>query len=410
VHRAAHIIARNNVDHFCIVGRQTPIGTPCQLICCQFVTLFHILMELSDQICEAAGQHSQAFPRLETLCVEFGHRLAGSTTLNRAANWALELMKADGLDNVHLQPVPTEIWHRGKEWARLVTPREKPLSILGIGASVSTFDANPNVHADHACSTARARPTCSHADCAMAEKNAAATSGHDGILRASVAVVHEYEEFEAVAATGALKGKIVLFNAPFHSYDHSKDFRAHAASRAARAGAVAVLVRSIAPESLYTPHTGSMRYSVPQHIPAACIAIEDADFLETLIRRRQGTDEQVEIELYMEAHSAGTIVTHNVVGELRGTEKPEEIVLIGAHLDSWDVGQGAHDDGQGCMVAWETLRLCKQLNITTRRTLRCVLFADEEHRQSGARAYQLDNAAVGSDGLTKHVAAIGLCF
>jgi carboxypeptidase Q len=196
----------------------------------------------------------------------------------------------------------------------------------------------------------------------------------------------------------------VLYDVPFTRYSETVRYRSHGANRAAVRGAVAVLVRSVGPVSLRTPHTGAMASyvdSIPK-IPGAAITIEDATMIRRLLRR----GERVRVRLEMEARTLPDARSHNVIGELRGRERPDEVVVIGGHLDSWDVGQGAHDDGGGCVIAMEALRLVKQLGLRPRRTLRCVLWTNEENGIRGGRAYadSLGNpherhvAAIESDG------------
>src|SRR5438552_11340735 len=204
----------------------------------------------------------------------------------------------------------------------------------------------------------------------------------DGI-EADVFVVHGFEELDARAAD--VRGKIVLLNAPFTNYGESSRYRRAGAARAARHGAVAVLVRSIGPDGLRLPHTGALDYAagVPR-IPAAALASEDADLIERISAR----GEKVVVRLRMDAHMEPDVESANVVAELRGREHPDEIVVVGGHLDSWDVGAGATDDGGGCVVAWEALRLMKKLGLRPRRTVRLVLWTNEENGGRGGLAYR----------------------
>ncbi len=204
----------------------------------------------------------------------------------------------------------------------------------------------------------------------------------DGI-QAEVLVVHGFSELEANASR--VKGRIVLFNAPYTSYPDSVAYRLDGPSHAAQLGAVATLVRSIGPPGLRTPHTGALQYSptAPQ-IPAAAVAAEDADRLERLAERNT----RIVARLRMDAHFEPDVESANVVGELRGLEMPDEVVVVGGHLDSWDVGTGASDDGGGCVVTWEALRLMRKLNMRPRRTVRVVLYTNEENGSRGGQAYR----------------------
>src|SRR4051812_6417911 len=285
-----------------------------------------------------------AWERLALLSDTFGNRLSGSQPLEEAIQWAAEEMKKDGLENVHTEPVKVPHWVRGQESAEVTLPHRRPLIMLGLGNSVGT-----------------------------------PAEGVEG----EVLVVHSYEELDA--ARDRVKGRIVLFNVPFTTYSETVQFRSAGASRAAALGAVAVLVRSVGPPGLRLPHTGALRYAdgAPQ-IPAAAVATEDAD----LLQRLQDRNTPARLRLKMEARFLSDADSFNVVGELRGRERPEEVVVVGGHLDSWDVGTGSTDDGGGCVVTWEALRIMKKLNLRPRRTLRVVLWTNEENGGRGGLAYR----------------------
>jgi carboxypeptidase Q len=285
-----------------------------------------------------------AWRRLAELTDSIGHRLAGSTELERAIEWAVSEMKRDGLENVHTEKVMVPRWIRGHESADIIEPVRQPLVMLGVGNSVGT---------------------------------------PPGGVQAEVLVVGSFNELDANAPRA--KGRIVFFNVPYTSYEETVTYRSDSASRAARWGAVAVLVRSIGPPGLRTPHTGMLQYtSDAGHIPAASITTEDADRLQRLSDRGS----RIVVRLKMEARFEADAESANVVGELRGREKPEEIVVVGGHFDSWDVGAGASDNGAGCVVTWEALRIMKQLNLRPRRTVRVVLWTNEENGLRGALAYR----------------------
>jgi carboxypeptidase Q len=285
-----------------------------------------------------------AWRRLAELTDSIGHRLAGSIELERAIEWAVSEMKRDGLENVHTEKVMVPHWIRGHESADIIEPVRQPLVMLGVGNSVGT---------------------------------------PPGGVQAEVLVVGSFNELDANA--GRATGRIVFFNVPYTSYEETVPYRSDSASRAARWGAVAVLVRSIGPPGLRTPHTGMLQYtSDAGRIPAASITTEDADRLQRLSDRGS----RIVVRLKMEARFEADAESANVVGELRGREKPEEIVVVGGHFDSWDVGAGASDDGAGCVVTWEALRIMKQLNLRPRRTVRVVLWTNEENGLRGALAYR----------------------
>jgi carboxypeptidase Q len=296
-----------------------------------------------------------AWDRLAVLTDTVGHRLSGTPALDRAIQWAVGEMKRDGLENVHTERVMVPRWVRGAESAEIVEPARHAIVLLGLGDSVGTPP--------------------------------------DGV-EADVLVVHTFDELDAKAP--AARGRIVLFNVPFTNYGETVRFRASGPSRAARYGAVAALVRSAGPNGLRTPHTGALQYAVDApKIPAAAIASEDADRLQRMADRGG----RVVVRLKMEAHFDPDVESANVVGEIRGREKPDEIVLVSGHLDSWDVGAGATDDGGGCIVTWEALRLMKKLNLRPRRTVRVVLWTNEENGGRGGLAYRDRHRAE----LTNHV-------
>ena len=299
-----------------------------------------------------------AWQRLALLGDTFGNRLSGSPNLEAAITWAVEEMKRDGLDNVHTEPVKVPHWVRGHESLEIAGPIPQPLVILGLGNSVGTPAAG---------------------------------------IEAELLVVHSFEELDAAADRA--KGKIVLFNVPFTTYGDTVRFRATGPSRAGALGAVAVLVRSVGPAGLRTPHTGALNYAEGQpKIPAAALTTEDTARLQRMVDR--GTT--VRLKLTMEAHFLPDADSFNVVGELRGRERPNEIVTIGGHFDSWDVGTGSTDDGGGCIVTWEALRMMKKLNLRPRRTVRVVLWTNEENGTRGGNAYRDRHLAE----LPNHVAMI----
>jgi carboxypeptidase Q len=197
-----------------------------------------------------------------------------------------------------------------------------------------------------------------------------------------VLVVSNFAELTRRAAEA--KGKIVLFDAPFTSYGETVVYRAIGASAAAKVGAVAMLLRSVASYSINSPHTGALRYdTTTTKIPAAAIAVEDA----MLLHRMQDRGQSITVTLKMGAQTLPDTPSRNVVAEIRGRELPNEVVVIGGHIDSWDVGQGAMDDAGGVVAAWEAVRLMKALGIQPRRTVRVVGWTNEENGTRGGLAY-----------------------
>jgi carboxypeptidase Q len=297
-----------------------------------------------ERLIKEAQADQFAWNRLAELTDTFGARFSGSDNLARAIVWATETMKKDGLENVRTESVMVPRWVRGNESLELMAPPQQALPMLGLGGSVGT-------------------PA--------------------GGIEADVIVVKTFDELNQRA--GEVKDKIVLFNAVYTSYGQTNAYRTGGASAAARHGAVASLVRSIGPTGLRTPHTGNQTYAegVPR-IPTAAITAEDAERLQRLADR----GERIRVRLRMEARTEADVESFNVVGEIRGSELPDEIVLVGGHFDSWDVGTGASDDGVGCIVTWEAARLMTKLGIRPRRTVRVVLFTNEENGIRGGNAYR----------------------
>jgi len=322
-------------------------------------TLYESYKDTALQIIAAAFTDEAGYAKLSFLCDRIGNRLSGSPALNEAIEWAAAQMKRDGLENVSTQPVKVPHWVRGREEASILSPVRHTLTMLGLGGSVATLA--------------------------------------DGITAQVVSV----DTFDALNALGREKvaGKIVLFNVPYEGYGKTVTYRATGASRAARLGAVAMLLRSVGSLAMQTPHTGALQYSEDDpKIPAAAITLEDA----TLIQRLIDSGESVTVHLYMEAHMLPDADSANVMGEIRGREQPDAIVVMGGHIDSWDVGAGAQDDGSGIMAALEAAAIIKKLGLRPRRTLRVVFWTNEENGSAGGHAYR---AMVGN-GIHSHVAAI----
>jgi carboxypeptidase Q len=312
----------------------------------------------ADRIIDAALSDSAAWNRLAELTERFGNRFSGSDRLEKAIDWIIAQMKSDGLANVRGEPAMVPHWERGAESAELMQPRRQTLPMLGLGGSIATPAAG---------------------------------------ITAEVLVVDNYDDLNAKAAQA--QGKIVLFDVPFTNYGQTVQYRANGATAAAKVGAVAMLLRSVTPYSQRTPHTGQMVYdSTTRRIPAAAITVEDA----TMMHRMQQRGEKIVVTLKMSARMLPDSPSRNVMGEIVGSEHPEEVVVFGGHIDSWDVGRGAMDDGGGVMVAWEALRVLKKLGLKPRRTIRVVGWTNEENGGRGGQAYR-DAHRSESD---KHVLAI----
>ncbi|MEZ5966324.1 MAG: M28 family peptidase [Planctomycetota bacterium] len=323
---------------------------------------------LAQQLVDRALDDNQAIAILRGLLAAAPKRLSGSPGMDAAQQWAVGEMRRLGLENVRLEKVMVPCWRRGTV-ERLSAKTEHgdvAYPITALGGSIGTGDAP---------------------------------------LRAQVVVVRSFEELRARAAEA--KGKMVLFNRPmprvlrntFSAYGDAVPQRGNGAIEAAKVGAVAAIVRSVTTSLDDDPHTGAMYYrdDLPK-VPAVAISTNGADALAA----RVAADEAVELTLELDCASAGEVEGANVVGEIVGHEKPEEIVVIGGHLDAWDTGDGAHDDGAGCVHCLEAARLLVQGHIPLARTLRVVLFANEENGLRGGLGY----AAQHADELAHHVAAL----
>ena len=319
--------------------------------------------QLKDEGLKSLG----SFKLLQELTT-IGSRLSGSRGNEKAVVWGKKNLQDAGCDSAWLQPVMVPHWVRGDVERASVYygKRNEPLSICALGGSIATPKKG---------------------------------------LRASVIEVSSFEEVHQLGDKA--KGKIIFFNRPFdvtkvavgEAYGGAVNQRGNGAIEAAKVGAIAVLVRSMTNAVDDVPHTGMMRYndSIPK-IPAAAISTIGANKLSKLLKKGKN----ITVELFLECKTLPDVQSYNVIGELRGAEKPNEIVLLGAHLDSWDKGTGAHDDGAGVAQCIEAIKLYKQLNLKPARTIRVVLFANEENGLRGGKAY----AERAQNKIEKHVAAI----
>ncbi len=312
----------------------------------------------------------QSYEMLDYLSNSIGGRLSGSPQAAAAVEWAKQTLESLDIDTVYLQECMVPHWERGeKEKARILSDwiGQEDVQVCALGGSVGTGDM--------------------------------------GITAGLIEVAH-YEDI-AKLSPAAVKGKIVFLNHPmdqahydtFHAYGECTAGRYNGAPEAAKMGAVGIVIRSLASGLNDYPHTGSMGYQDGiKKIPAAALSTAGAEYLSALLKH----DSDTRLHLRMTCQQHPDALSYNVIGEIRGTEKPEEIVLVGGHLDSWDLADGAHDDGAGTVHAIETLRLFKDMNIKPKRTVRCVLFMNEENGQRGARKYAAEAKAKGEN----HVAAI----
>ena len=297
-----------------------------------------------DRIIQTARQDSNSWERLAYMCDTFGPRLSGSKNLENVLDWIFDKLKEDGFVNVKREKVMVPHWVRGEESCELISPRHQKIYVLGIGGTIGT---------------------------------------PPGGIEAPILVVHDFEDLERHKAEA--KGKIVLFDMPWQSYGKTVRYRFAGAFKAAEAGAVASLIRSVSPVGFRLPHTGMMgQYPDSiRKIPHAAISLEDAAMLHRMSDRGQNPI----IKLVLNDTTLPDAVSYNVMGEIRGEEKPDEIIAVGGHIDSWDVGTGAQDDGSGVIATWEAVRLLKRLGIRPKRTIRVVMWTNEENGARGGKEY-----------------------
>lgn len=322
------------------------------------------------QLFDEALSKGKSYEMLYDLSVNIGPRLSGSPGAAASVEWSRHVMEDFGFDSVWLQPVMVPHWIRGmKEIGRINSKKmgTVEVNVCSLGGSVGT--------------------------------------GPSGIA-ANVIEVKSFDELKSLGTKG-VQGKIVFFNRPmdptkintFAAYGGAVEQRANGASEAAKYGAVAVLVRSMGSNLEDYPHTGSMRYA-PNivKIPALAISTRQAELLSKLLK------DEKDLQFYLENHSVTVedAPSFNVVGEIRGREFPKEIIVVGGHLDSWDLGQGAHDDGAGCVQSIEVLRLFNSIGYKPKRTIRAVMFMNEENGLRGGLKY----AELAEKNKENHIAAI----
>jgi carboxypeptidase Q len=289
----------------------------------------------------ASPNSSDVFDRLAQLTDDFGPRFSGSESLERALDWIVATATKEPGYITTTEPVMVPAWIRGSEWGTLHTAtRNKTLHFVGLGMSNGTMGK---------------------------------------IITASVIVVGSFIELQAKATEAV--GKIVVFNVPFTTYGATVQYRENAGVWAMQVGAVAAIIRSVSSYSMQNTHTGS---TITCAIPAAAVSVEDATQLQRLYDRNVS----MTISLYMEAHQEADRPSRNIIFDLPGSEKPHEYVVFGGHTDSWDIAEGAMDDGGGIMSAWGAIRILARLRLRGKRTIRAVLWVNEENGDRGGEAYK----------------------
>ena len=322
------------------------------------------------QIYQAALEEGQCYENLRALCKDVGARLSGSPQAEKAVLWSKKVLEKLGME-VTLQEVMVPHWVRGaQEKAHIVANdaiKQRVLNICALGGSVGT---------------------------------------KEGGLQAEIIEVQQFSDLEKLGKE-KVSGKIVFFNRPmkatninaFLSYSQAVGQRTRGAVEAAKYGAVGVLVRSMNLRLDDYPHTGTMRYADGvEKIPAAAVSTNDAEYLSGLLKKHPA----VQVSYEMHCKTLPDAKSYNVIGELKGSEFPNEIIAVGGHLDSWDLGEGAHDDGAGCVQAIEVMHLFNVLKIKPKRTLRVVMFMNEENGLRGATEY----ARVAKEKGEVHIAAV----
>ncbi|MDT8412919.1 MAG: M20/M25/M40 family metallo-hydrolase [Vicingaceae bacterium] len=317
-------------------------------------------------IYDIALEKGHAYKNLEVLCKQVGARITGSAEAQKAVEWGYNLLSSYGFDTVYLQEINAPYWKRGTKEAGWISTANKEfhkLNLLALGGSIAT----------------------------------------NGLLKADIVEVADYEALKTIDKS-VVNGKVVFINQAFDqkfintfsAYGYCYPMRAFGAIEASKLGAKAVIIRSMATPTDNHPHTGSLVYEdkTPK-IPAAAISTADADLLSAWLK--QG---DVSIALEMDCKTLLNVTTYNVIAEMKG--KDDQIITFGGHLDSWDVGEGAHDDGAGIVHSIEALRILKTLNYQPQHTLRCVLFMNEENGNFGGKTY----AKLAKQNKEKHLAAI----
>ncbi len=306
-------------------------------------------IKTAEGLRDQAMHGSMAFGIVESLTTEVGPRMAGSKDYDRATEWAQAKFKALGFDKVWLQPVTFPVWQRRSESGRIISPYPQRLVMTALGGSVGT----------------------------------------QGPLAAEVVEFASLDTLKA-APIGSLNGKIAFVNQKMlrakdgSGYGPVSTLRRAGASEAAKKGAVAIVIRSVGTDSDRMPHTGMMRYDEGiAKIPAAALSAPDADLLANMLTRGK----PVKLELTIDAGFNGSKTEYNVIGEITGRSKPNEVVVIGGHLDSWDLGTGAIDDGAGVAITMTAGALIGGLKQAPKRSIRVIAFANEEQGLLGGKAY-----------------------
>lgn len=312
----------------------------------------------------------QSYENLEELCKQIGHRITASPQSYEAIEWGKKKLEELKLDSVWLQPITVPHWKRGNIERLDFSNKNTPIYVShcsALGGSIGT----------------------------------------DGkVLSGQVIEIRNWDELDQIDPK-EIDGKVVFFNQPmnpalintFRAYGGCAGYRVYGSIKAAEKGASAVIIRSLTLKNDENPHTGMMKYfdSIPK-VPGVAISSKDAYALSNMIKEDPATS----VKLKLSCEILPDTLSYNVIGEIKGSEKPEEIILVGGHLDSWDIGEGAHDDGAGIVHSLETIRTFQILQIKPKHTIRCVLYMNEENGNMGGKGY----AKYAEEYKEKHILAL----
>lgn len=341
------------------------------LLTCIFLSKLSISQNTDSIIAKKIANdillNGKSYSNLRFLCKDIGARLSGSSNAEKSVYATAKMLRDAGADTVYLQPCMVPKWVRGnKEIGTIIWGKnKKELNVCALGMSVGTADNG---------------------------------------IKASVIEVKNFDELKKLGSEN-IQGKIVFFNYPMKpelingGYGDAVRYRSNGPVEAAKLGAVAVIIRSVTHALDNNPHTGATRYdSTVNKIPAMACSTLDANWLSTLLQK----EKNVELFMKMNCRQEADVLSYNVIGELRGSEFPEQIITAGGHLDSWDLAEGAHDDGTGCVQSIEIIRTIKALGLKPKRTIRAVMFMNEENGLRGGNAY----ANIATQNNEKHIFAI----
>lgn len=300
------------------------------------------VQKIIDYLTKGEGKHT-TYDELANFVDTFGPRLSGSESLDRAVKYMENKLSTEAKVKTSRAKAMIPKWEVHKQWAEIVKPVRHPMNILALGTSVGT----------------------------------------NGTIEAEVEIIHTFDELDTKGKKGDIKGKIVVYNYKWTSYGESVSFRSQGAKRAAEYGARAALIRSVTPFSIGSPHAGM----ASRTIPTAAITLEDADKLQRWANRKQRTT----IKLYIDSQNFDDAESANLIGDIEGTDKPEEIVLVSGHMDSWYNTDGAMDDGGGMMISYKAVETLNKLGLKGKRTMRAALWTSEEFGIIGAQQYFKDN-------------------